>query len=147
MPSQEELIAQFELQPHPEGGWFREFYRSESATSIYYLLRAGEASWFHRLKQDEIWHHLKGDPVEIVMLSEARPLHSVLSVGAFVVPGGTWFAARPLGEFALCSCTVSPPFRYEEWEMANAVELQSAYPVCQAVIQQFEGIESLKTKL
>lgn len=121
------------LDPHVEGGHYRRIYESTSsiafgdemrkrpvATSIYYLLCAGEASQWHRVDADEIWHWYEGEPLEMLRFDPGdRQLtrHRLGPVGhdsapVFVVPAGCWQAARPLGGFALVGCTVAPGY---EW--------------------------------
>ena len=111
-----DLIAQFDLQPHPEGGYFRETYRAADAilraadgasrsasTAIYYLLCDGAYSSWHRIGSDEIWHFYAGDPLEVWVLSEGdgltvhrlgNPLTHPGCVFQAVVPAGCWFGAR-----------------------------------------------------
>lgn len=121
-----QLIQRLGLQPHPEGGWFREVYRSDEllpkealpprygaprsiATSIYFLLQRGEFSAFHRLRSDELWFHLAGAELEVVRLTpEGRRHVTVLGPVAgcwqCAVPRGDWFAARLAGENASRRC-------------------------------------------
>lgn len=111
-----EVIADLGLASHPEGGWFRETWRDEHSTAIYYLLQEGERSHWHRVAAAEMWHFYDGDPLELSMpgetvtLSREHPQH--------VVPAGVWQAARPLGHWALVGCTVSPPFEFSRFELA-----------------------------
>jgi predicted cupin superfamily sugar epimerase len=120
------VIAMLALQPHPEGGWFRETWREPAATAIYYLLRAGERSHWHRVDATEIWHFYAGEPLELAMGSDGggvdrHVLGADLEAGErpqVVVPPGVWQAARPLGRWALVGCTVAPAFRFEGFELA-----------------------------
>lgn len=123
------LIEHLDLDPHPEGGWFRETWRDPdidgrrgSGTAIYYLLKAGEASQWHRVDAAEIWHHYAGDALELSIAGRAPVVlgTDVASgqVPQAVVPAGAWQAARPLGRFTLVGCTVSPAFRFEGFELA-----------------------------
>ncbi|MCW7537032.1 cupin domain-containing protein [Aquabacterium sp. A7-Y] len=126
-----ELIELLQLQPHPEGGHFREFHRSASTvapedgrparsslTSIDFLLTNGQFSAWHRVASDEAWHLLEGGPLRLwLMPPEAGGLQSVELglAGAtrrprHVVPAGWWQAAEPLGEFAYVGATVGPGF-------------------------------------
>lgn len=131
----DEIIAELGLEPHPEGGWFRETWRhvpTEGAgrgagTAIYFLLKAGEASAWHRVDAAEIWHHYAGAPLELrVSEPEVAPpvvyvLSPDLAAGArpqWIVPAGAWQSARSLGEWTLVGCTVSPAFVFEGFEMA-----------------------------
>jgi predicted cupin superfamily sugar epimerase len=123
------LIEHLGLEPHPEGGWFRETWRDPdregqrgSGTAIYYLLKAGEQSRWHRVDATEIWHHYAGDVLELSVAGEA-PVLLGLDIDAgqvpqAVVPADAWQAARPLGRFTLVGCTVSPAFRFEGFELA-----------------------------
>ncbi|MES1255144.1 MAG: cupin domain-containing protein [Acidobacteriota bacterium] len=126
------LIERLGLAPHPEGGYYREVYRSTAtvrpdddrphrtaATTIYYMLIDGQQSRWHRVRSDEIWHFYGGDPldlfvmpptldrVEPVVLEPAHPVH--------VVPREWWQAARPTGAYGLAGCTVAPGFEFEDF--------------------------------
>ncbi|MBL3566262.1 cupin domain-containing protein [Rhodovulum sulfidophilum] len=130
----EEIIATLGLAPHPEGGWYRETWAApagsggrSSGTAIYYLLTEGQRSHWHRVDADEIWLYHAGDPLELSLAATAAgPARELvlgpdLAAGArpqAVVPAGQWQAARPLGAWTLVSCTVSPGFRFEGFEMA-----------------------------
>ncbi|ANB34247.1 putative cupin superfamily sugar epimerase [Rhodovulum sulfidophilum] len=130
----EEIIATLGLAPHPEGGWYRETWVAPAApggrpsgTAIYYLLTEGQRSHWHRVDADEIWLYHAGDPLELSLAATAAgPARELvlgpdLTAGArpqAVVPAGQWQAARPLGAWTLVSCTVSPGFRFEGFEMA-----------------------------
>src|SRR3989338_451218 len=100
------IVKTLELKPHPEGGYFREMFRSPASTAIYFLLPAGTFSAFHRVKNsDEVWHHYAGDPVELHLIDEAgnyslARLGHDLSLGErpqVVVPANVWQAAVPIG--------------------------------------------------
>jgi len=125
----DELIERLGLAPHPEGGWFRETWRDPdvdgrrgSGTAIYFLLRAGERSHWHRVDAAEVWHHYAGDPLELSIGRDRRvvlgPDVAAGEVPQAVVPAGEWQAARSLGAFTLVGCTVSPAFRFEGFELA-----------------------------
>jgi predicted cupin superfamily sugar epimerase len=128
--SAEEIIAKLGLQPHPEGGWYRETWKGPdiggraSGTAILFLLKAGERSHWHRVDADEIWLWHAGAPLVLSMgeraAREVRLGPDVLGgeVVQAVVPAGWWQAAWPLGEWVLVSCTVSPGFRFEGFELA-----------------------------
>jgi len=129
----EEIIAALDLVPHPEGGHFRQTWVAEgpgrpAGTCIYYLLARGERSHWHRVDAAEIWHFYAGDPLVMsVAESDRGPardhvLGADLASGArpqILVPAGHWQAARPLGDWALAGCTVSPGFRFEGFELAS----------------------------
>jgi predicted cupin superfamily sugar epimerase len=128
--SAEAIIAKLGLQPHPEGGWDRETWRGPelagraSGTAILFLLKAGERSHWHRVDADEIWLWHAGAPLVLSMgvdtALEVRLGPDVLGgeVVQAVVPAGWWQAARRLGDWVLVSCTVSPGFRFEGFELA-----------------------------
>ncbi|MFM7334181.1 MAG: cupin domain-containing protein [Tabrizicola sp.] len=125
-----EIIAKLGLQRHPEGGWYRETWKGPevggraSGTAILFLLRAGERSHWHRVDADEIWLWHAGAPLVLAIgEEEAREVRlgpDVLGdeVVQAVVPAGWWQAACSTGEWTLVSCTVSPGFRFEGFELA-----------------------------
>jgi predicted cupin superfamily sugar epimerase len=125
-----EIIRKLGLQPHPEGGWYRQTWVGPivegraSGTAILFLLQAGERSHWHRVDADEIWLWHAGAPlvlsVGVEVAEELRLGPDVLGgeVVQAVVPAGWWQAARSLGEWTLVSCTVSPGFRFEGFELA-----------------------------
>ena len=129
-----DVIEALRLQPHPEGGWYGERWRSPTAagerpasSAILYLLRAGERSHWHRVDADEIWQFSAGDPLELrVSMDNAGPVTSHRlgnDVGAgdepqVVVPAGAWQAARPLGDWTLVGCIVAPAFSFDGFELA-----------------------------
>lgn len=133
-------IDQLLLQPHPEGGYFAESYRSDRsavfagfdgersyATSIYFLLEKGQVSALHRIKSDELWYHHDGGELEIIELDESgneliTRLGKALHTGAVlqhVVKAGRWFGARPAAdaEFVLVGCEVTPGFDFRDFEL------------------------------
>ncbi|PZX18549.1 hypothetical protein LX81_01183 [Palleronia aestuarii] len=128
----EEIIAELDLAPHPEGGHFRQTWIADgpgrpTGTCIYFLLRAGEASHWHRVDATEIWHFYRGDPLVLSIAADAEgPARDHLlgpEIGPgrgpqAIVPPGHWQAARTTGEWTLVGCTVSPAFRFEGFELA-----------------------------
>jgi uncharacterized protein len=128
--SAEDIIRKLELQPHPEGGWYRQTWVGpevggrSSGTAILFLLRAGERSHWHRVDADEIWLWHAGAPLVLSMgvaaAREQRLGPDVLGgdLVQAVVPAGSWQAARSTGAWSLVSCTVSPGFRFEGFELA-----------------------------
>ncbi|EEE37175.1 cupin superfamily protein [Rhodobacteraceae bacterium KLH11] len=128
----QDIIRQLDLQPHPEGGWFRETWRADNpgratGTCIYFLLTEGESSHWHKVDATEIWLFHAGAPL-ILSLSAtddgpARDhlLTPDLSKGApqVIVPQGHWQAARSTGAYTLVSCTVSPGFEFDGFELAE----------------------------
>lgn len=128
------VVAALGLQPHPEGGWFAETWRDAPAdgsrgagTAIYFLLRAGERSHWHRVDATEIWHHHAGAPLDLLVATDDDgPVHthrlgSDLAAGhrpQGIVPAGSWQAARPVAGAVLVSCTVSPAFTFDGFQLA-----------------------------
>jgi len=132
-----EIIASLGLEPHPEGGHYREHFRSRQTTlpgdgramrsaltCIDFLLREGEFSAWHRVDSDEAWHLLEGGPLRLWLLppSLARvecidlaPVDAAGSRPGHVVPAGWWQAAEPLGAYALCGATVGPGFDFADF--------------------------------
>lgn len=133
MQSADAVIARLNLKPHPEGGHYAETWRHEAGgggrgagTAIYYLLRAGERSHWHRVDATEIWHFYAGEPL-VLRLSEdgrgerAATLGPDVAAGQapqLIVPPHCWQAAEPVGEWSLVGCTVSPAFDFAGFEMA-----------------------------
>lgn len=129
----EQVVELLGLRPHPEGGFYGETFRAPApagsraaSTAIYYLLREGDVSAWHRVVDaDEVWHHYAGAPLEL-SLSPGRGRSSVrlgsdLAAGErpqAVVPAGVWQSARPLGGWVLVGCTVAPAFEFASFEMA-----------------------------
>ncbi|MBO6534628.1 MAG: cupin domain-containing protein [Balneolaceae bacterium] len=157
------IVNHLELRPHPEGGFYKESYRSEGsisaeelgktfngarnyATGIYFLLTAGNFSAFHRIKQDEMWHFYEGDPLRVHMI-DASGNYSYQDIGLdfaqnqrpqIVVPAGVWFASEVVdgGNYSLVGCTVSPGFDFEDFELAKRERLVEDYPMHKQVIEQ-----------
>jgi predicted cupin superfamily sugar epimerase len=130
-----QLIRALGLQPHPDGGHFKEAYRApglaaarSAVTSIYYLLRAGERAAWHRIDAVELWHHYAGAPLKLQISEDGeRVAASVLGADMVngerplaVVPDGAWQSAESLGDWSLVGCTVAPAFEPTSLEMAPA---------------------------
>ncbi|MFK7919207.1 MAG: cupin domain-containing protein [Ilumatobacter sp.] len=128
-----DLIDRLDLEPHPEGGWYRQTFHDEASdgsvasTAIYFLLPAGERSHWHRvLHAAEVWHHYAGDPLRLsvshdgVMAKQIVLGIDVLAGGQqqAVVPAGDWQSAESLGAWTLVGCTVAPGFRFDQFELA-----------------------------
>ena len=131
LPTPEQIIEELGLEPHPEGGWFAETWREPGSpraagTAIYFLLRAGERSHWHRVDSAEIWHHYAGAPLELSTWSDDRPvvrrtLVADLAAGArpqLIVAPGEWQSARSTGDWTVVGCTVSAGFEFEHFELA-----------------------------
>src|SRR5580698_5691172 len=120
------LIALLELQPHPEGGHFRETFRDSGnprahSTAIYFLLKRDEVSRWHRVDAAEVWHFYRGAPLELRVSKQVYLLGPDIDEAQapqIVVPAGAWQAARSLGDYTLVGCTVAPGFEFEHFEMA-----------------------------
>lgn len=134
MSEADAIIERLALSPHPEGGWYRQTWAAPAAsgqrpagTAIYFLLKAAERSHWHRVDADEIWLWHAGAALELaISASDAGPAVRHLLGGnvlagqspQLVVPAHHWQGARSLGEYTLVSCTVSPAFRFEGFELA-----------------------------
>lgn len=151
----QELINNLNLQPHPEGGYFKEVYRSQEfisenelgdlyrgnrnyCTSIYFLITSDQFSSFHRIKQDEIWHFYDGSPLKLHVITPEGE-HSEHLIGRdiangevpqFVVSGGCWFGAEVIepNSFSFIGCTVSPGFDFTDFELGNKRQLATLFP-------------------
>ena len=133
--SADDIIAMLDLAPHPEGGYFRQTWIAEAegdarpaGTCIYFLLKEGQASHWHRVDATEIWHFHAGAPLVLsISESDAGPRRDLglgpdLASGErpqSIVPEGHWQAARTTGDWTLVSCTVSPAFQFEGFTLAE----------------------------
>jgi len=149
------IIEQLQLLPHPEGGWYREVYRSDEillpaslpdrystahcfSTSIYFLLEKDDFSAFHRISSDETWHFYKGSPVIIYCLFSDGSFSQVIlgnnldegQVLQYTITRNCWFAARnqDINSFSLVGCTVSPGFDFSDFELGQQQSLFSLFP-------------------
>jgi uncharacterized protein len=155
MNTAQQFIDHYGLLPHPEGGWYKETYRSSEiipaaslparfggdrnfSTAIYFLLEQGNFSGFHKIKSDECWHFYSGQVLHVYVLHEDGKM-DIIKLGSdilngelfqFVVPANCWFASRPAQESAFCfvGCTVAPGFDFTDFEMAKGEELIRMYP-------------------
>lgn len=158
----QQLIQQFQLQSHPEGGWYKETYKSNEtiaaaalpgrfpgersfSTAIYFLLEQGNFSAFHRIKSDECWHFYAGDPLNVYVLHDSG-IMDIITLGnditngqvfQYVVPANCWFASRPAtnSDYCFVGCTVAPGFDFADFEMADEKELVRRFPQHAAVIK------------
>ena len=154
MDEAERIIRHLNLAPHPEGGHFREIFRDANSsgrahsTAIYFLLREGEASHWHRVDAAEIWHWYRGAALELRIATEnSRSVHHVLGNDLenaqhpqIVVPPNAWQSARSLGAFTLVGCTVAPGFDFEDFELGKRSELTRLYPHHRKLIEQLTRI-------
>ncbi len=153
--NKEKIIKALELEPHPEGGYFKETYRSDlviskeglsnhysgsrvASTAIYFLLTKEEPkSYLHKLKSDEIFHLYDGGPVEILLLypngdGEIQTLGRDLEKGErpqVLIPKGTWFGGllNKTASYALIGCTVAPGFEFEDFTLEISKDLAARY--------------------
>lgn len=158
------LIETLELTQHPEGGYFKEVYRSDEriektalasrysgrrsmATSIYFLLAGSNKSHFHKVLSDETWHFYEGSSIKLHIISEQGDYQNVL-VGSdlpngdnyqFTVPAGKWFAAEVMDKssFGLVGCTVAPGFDFDDFELATSEMLLKLCPSHKRIIEEF----------
>ena len=154
----QEIIAHYGLEPHPEGGFYRRTYASPVhtdflgshrpvCTAILFLLRAGQYSRLHRIPQDEMWHFYLGDPLRLALITPAGESKEIilghkLSAGQMLqynVPGGSWFGATPAkhSSFSLVGCTVAPGFCMDELQLGEAENLLKLFPSANPLIQEF----------
>jgi len=156
-------IEKLRLQPHPEGGYYRETYRSELvvaktalppafsgdravATAIHFLLEGDDFSAFHRLRSDEMWHFYAGVTLIVSVIDEGGEYSEILlgsdaeagEVFQAVVKAGCWFGARVKDSksFALVGCTVSPGFDFDDFDLGKRAELVRIYPQYREMIEK-----------
>jgi predicted cupin superfamily sugar epimerase len=160
----EEIIKSLELSPHPEGGYYKETYRSAGninsdslnenyigkrnySTCIYFLLTSNDFSAFHKISQDEIWHFHEGSPIILHTISE-KGVHQEYLIGTdfsdgqkpqLVVDGNHWFAASVTkkNSFALVSCTVSPGFDFSDFILPSREALIAEFPQHKKLITKY----------
>lgn len=163
----ETLVKQLELLPHPEGGFYKETYRSSLtlsreclptgfngerniATGIYFLIEKGNFSALHKIKSDETWHFYAGDALEVIEISE-NGIVTITAIGPDILKGetfqytvkaNTWFGSRVRdgGGFSLVGCTVYPGFDFNDFEMAGRHELIKRFPQHQTLITELTRI-------
>lgn len=150
-------IKNLGLETHPEGGYYKETYRSgvsmtfdgitgdrNVSTGIYFLLTSESFSAFHRIKSDEMWHFYAGAPIGIFVILPDGVMQQI-SLGLdlekgetpqAVVPANCWFASRVMApdDYTLVGCSVAPGFDFEDFEMANRETLSKDYPQHQKII-------------
>jgi predicted cupin superfamily sugar epimerase len=158
-----DYIRELNLQPHPEGGFYRQTYRSVESipatalpkrfdadrpisTAIYYLLEQGDFSCFHRIKSDECWHFYIGGCLNIHLI-QINGEYQTIKLGnniqsgevyQYIVPSMTWFAVEPSSEttFALAGCTVAPGFDFADFEMCRKIKMLQLFPEHKSVIER-----------
>ncbi len=155
-------IKNLKMSEHPEGGYFVETYRSRQiilenslpseydgdrnySTAIYFLLKSGQISKFHRLKSEEIWHFYDGSPLKLIIINKKGLIDEII-LGKSIEDGhtmqtvihlGTWFGAVvcELNSFSLVGCTMSPGFDYKDFELGDRKLLMSQYPDFSSLIE------------
>ena len=161
MQSADYWIKTLDLSQHPEGGYFRETYRSKTsyeflkspvfsgnrayATAIYYLLKGHECSRLHRIKSDELWFHHSGNPLTVYLFHDVGFMSSFTldsGSGMFqgIVPANTWFGAKPENpqpdSYSLSSCVVSPGFDFSDFTFADPESLIRKFPQHAGLIKE-----------
>lgn len=142
----EQIIGFLGLKPHPEGGYFKETYRSaemvnlvsgdarNAGTGIFFLLPAGVCSDWHRVRSDELWHFYDGDKLKLEIINADGNFRQ-LTLGddlpncsyQGLVPANCWQRAYSIGEYSLVGCTVSPGFEFDDFEMVDPKVLAGQY--------------------
>jgi hypothetical protein len=163
MHTVQSLVQQFNMLPHPEGGYYKETYRSLEtiqhealpirfggnryfSTAIYFLLEQGNFSAFHKIKSDECWHFYAGQSLLVYVLQPNGNL-SIIRVGnnleagdtfQYVVPANCWFASEPAPEsdFSFVGCTVAPSFDFADFELVKASNLIKEFPQYSNIIKR-----------
>ncbi|MEO5911671.1 MAG: cupin domain-containing protein [Pelobium sp.] len=151
------FIDKLQMLPHPEGGFYKETYRSAAlipnfsgdqrsiSTAIYFLLEKDNRSHFHRIKSDELWFHHYGETLEILSIQNGKLVSTFLGsdlengeVLQTTIPANTWFASKMknYSGFGLVSCTVAPGFDFADFEMAKKNELIKEFPDLEMIINE-----------
>ena len=158
------IVAKLDMKPHPEGGFYKETYRSDGVipkdalghrfsgarnycTGIYFLLTSENFSAFHRIQQDEMWHFYGGSSLYVHVIN-ANGLYQRHSVGMnldegetpqLVVPAGCWFASsvKEKDDYSFVGCTVSPGFDFEDFELAERNKLIQEFPAHKETITKY----------
>lgn len=154
------IIDSLNLEPHPEGGFYKETYRSRTSvsnlkhasnksayTSIYYLLAGTDFSAWHRIKSDETWYFHLGCDLLVYYIDQSKVVRTVrigMEAKSFqaTIPANTWFAAKPLKEDAYClvSCAVAPGFEFEDFEMGKRDALLKEFGITAENTQMIEAL-------
>ncbi|MEC3907296.1 cupin domain-containing protein [Tamlana sp. 2201CG12-4] len=169
MTEAEKIANKLNMLPHPEGGYYKETYRSDGeitpnilgtdftgkrnySTCIYFLLTSDTFSAFHRIKQDEIWHFYKGAPIMLHIISEKGNYSNVIigndlennEFPQYIVKAKNWFAAEVIGNstYSLLGCTVSPGFDFKDFELAERAALTSKFPEQKTIIEKLTRINN-----
>lgn len=163
MKREDQIIKKLNLTAHPEGGFYKETYRSTEiieninlsnnyigdrncCTSIYFLLKSEDFSAFHKINQDETWHFYEGSPITIHQI-DLEGNYSKTTLGndilnnqlpQYTVPGNYWFGATidQQKSYSLVGCTVSPGFDFKDFRLANKIELKKKFPNHKSIIEE-----------
>lgn len=143
MKAARDIIKKLKLRPHPEGGYYKEVYRSDmqlqspaanakrnALTCIYFLLEKGQVSRFHRVKHDEVWNFYLGDPLRLIELSATNK--KIIRLGQtqnppcfqHTIQANNWQAAETTGEYSLVGCSVAPAFDFDDFSFMDEQEQQ-----------------------
>ena len=156
MKTEKYWVDHLDLLPHPEGGFYKETYRSKenvinrngdersASTGIYFLINSGNFSAFHKIESDEMWHFYHGSPLSVYVIHKSGELE-VIKIGdniengevlQAVVPAGVWFASRVDEEdsYSLVGCTVAPGFDFHDFVLADREELMKEFPQHEKII-------------
>jgi predicted cupin superfamily sugar epimerase len=155
----QDIIQHFNMLPHPEGGFYKEVYRSKGSfdrlpkpfegdrnfcTSILFLLTRGQVSHFHRILSDELWHYYLGDPLKVYEIDSEKEL-KITTLGPdilngqylqYCVPADRYFASESTGEFTVVGCSVSPGFDFQDFHLPHYKELLEQYPQHSTIIDR-----------
>lgn len=151
----QKVVDELDLEPHPEGGAFREIYRSELTckntdgeernvcTAIYFLVEAGNVTKWHKVLNDEVWHYYKGETLVLELISPDGELSRYRignriekdEIPQLVIPAHTWQRAYTTGDYTLVGCTVSPGFDFEDYEEISKEDLANKFPKHEVAIK------------
>lgn len=145
--NEQQIINHYNMQAHPEGGYFVETYRSElkvetpsgersASTAIHFLISKDSISHFHRLRSDEGWHFHMGAPLKVIEITpEGKLIETIMGIDISAghklqhfVPAGHWFASTSLGDLSFVGCTVAPGFDFVDFEMGKRDMLSKQFP-------------------
>ena len=152
----QKVVDQLNLEPHPEGGAFRETYRSaltctnkegeerNVSTAIYFLVEGGNVTKWHRVLNDEVWHYYSGETVVLELISPDGEFNRYRignriekdEIPQVVIPANTWQRAYTTGDYTLVGCTVSPGFDFEDYEEIKKDDLAEKFPQHEVAIKK-----------
>lgn len=154
--NEHQIISHYNMQAHPEGGYFVETYRSSicvdtpkgeraASTAIHFLISKDSISHFHRLSSDEGWHFHMGAPLKVIEITTQGKLIETIMGNKLIegqqlqhfVPAGHWFASTSLGDFSLVGCSVAPGFDFADFEMGKVDELSKQFPTLVDILEEY----------